>query len=99
MAQYKSRIFDRTNYSYLLKKTLYSKLSNVTIVPVSFWLSRFISKSILSQFPVKVIQNGIDINIFKPTLNQVRKKYNISDDRTIVLGVLGSGFGVEKVTG
>ena len=95
MAQYKSRMVDRSKKNFLLKKNLYSKLSNVTIVPVSYWLGDLVSQSILKQFPIRIIQNGIDINIFKPTPNGVREKFGISEDKLLVLGVLGSGF-VEK---
>lgn len=92
MAQYKSRIVDRSRKNYLLKNGLYSKLSNVTIVPVSQWLGELVSHSILKQFPIKVIQNGIDLNVFKPSMNNVRERHCIPDDKMLVLGVLGSGF-------
>lgn len=96
MAQYKSRLFDKTAYNYMQKRNLYKNLTNVTLVPVSCWLSQFIPDSVLSQFNVKVIQNGIDLNVFKPTPNKIREKFNIPTNKTIVLGVLGSGFGLEK---
>jgi glycosyltransferase involved in cell wall biosynthesis len=63
---------------------------------VSYWLTQFIPDSILSHFNVKVIQNGIDLNVFQPTPNRIREKFNIPNNKIIVLGVLGSGFGVEK---
>lgn len=96
MAQYKSRFFDRSKENFNLKKQLYKGLSNMTVVPVSNWLGAFVSDSILSQFPVRVIPNGIDLTIFRPRENQIRKKYNIDDSKAIILGVLGSGFGLEK---
>ena len=92
LAQYKSRLVDRSRKNYLLKKNLYSRLSNVTIVPVSHWLGGLVSQSILKQFPIRVIQNGIDLNVFKPTKNSIREKLGISDDKLLVLGVLGSGL-------
>lgn len=96
MAQYKSRFFDRSKENFNLKKQLYKGLSNITVVPVSNWLGSFVSDSILSQFPVRVIPNGIDLTVFRPRENQIRKKYNIDDSKAIILGVLGSGFGLEK---
>lgn len=92
MAQYKSRLVDRSRENYLLKKNLYSKLSNLTIVPVSHWLGGLVSQSILKQFPIRVIQNGVDINIFRPTTNSIREKLGISDNKLLILGVLGSGL-------
>lgn len=92
MAQYKSRLVDRSRKNFLLKRKLYSKLSNVTIVPVSHWLGGLVSQSILKQFPIRVIQNGIDLNVFKPTTNNMREKLGLTNDKLLVLGVLGSGL-------
>lgn len=92
MAQYKSRFIDRSRKNYLLKKQLYSNLTNVTIVPVSHWLEKLVEQSILKRFPIRVIQNGIDLNVFKPTENKIRERFHIPEDKMMVLGVLGSGF-------
>jgi glycosyltransferase involved in cell wall biosynthesis len=96
MAQYKSRIFDRSRNNYLLKKELYNHLKDVTIVPVSNWLGKLVSQSILGKFPIEVIHNGIDINMFKPMKSTIRERYNIGADKAILLGVVGSGFDNEK---
>lgn len=96
MAQYKSRLIDRSRRNYLLKKSLYEKLRNVTIVPVSHWLEGLVGESILGRFPIRVIQNGIDLNVFKPTKNTIREHYAIPNNKQLVLGVIGSGFGLEK---
>lgn len=93
MTQYKSRLIDRSRENFLLKKNLYSQLPNLTIVPVSHWLSRLVSLSILKQFPNSVIQNGIDIKVFRPTVNNVRARLGIPKEKLLLLGVLGSGFG------
>lgn len=95
MAQYKSRLIDRSRKNYLLKKQLYFNLTNVTIVPVSHWLENLVEQSILKRFQVRVIQNGIDLSIFKPKENKIRERFNILEDKMMVLGVLGSGI-VEK---
>ena len=95
MAQYKSRFIDRSKKNYLLKKSLYAQLNNLTIVPVSHWLEGLVEQSILKHFPVRVIHNGIDLNVFKPTVNTIRERFGIPENKLFVLGVLGSGF-VEK---
>lgn len=96
MAQYKTRFIDRSRKNFLLRKSLYEKLNNVTIVPVSHWLENYVSQSILGRFPIHVIHNGIDLDVFTPTENTIREKYGIPKDKTLVLGILGSGFDVEK---
>lgn len=95
MAQYKSRFIDRSKSNYLLKKELYGKLDNVTIVPVSNWLAGVVSQSILSKFPAKVIQNGVDLEVFCPMQNDIRSKYSIPDVKMIVLAVM-NGYDKEK---
>ena len=96
MAQYKTRLIDRSQKNYQLKKQLYKELSNVTLVPVSNWLAGLVAKSILGNFPIHVINNGVDVNVFKPTNNTIRDRYGIPIDKKIILGVVGSGFGDEK---
>lgn len=95
MAQYKSRFVDRSRRNYILKRRLYSKLKNVTIVPVSNWLADIVSESILRDFPIRVIQNGIDLNVFKPMPNNLREKYSIPFDKMIILSVM-NGYDKEK---
>lgn len=96
MAQYKSRIIDRSSKNYILKKKLYEHLFNLTIVPVSMWLGNLVSQSILGRFPVRVIPNGIDLDVFKPQSSTIRNDLNIAKDKTVLLGVVGSGFDEEK---
>ena len=97
-AQYKSRIIDNSKSNYLLKKTLYDKLDKVTIVPVSNWLAGIVSQSILNKFPIRVIQNGVDLEVFKPSQNNIRGFYSIPKDKKIVLSVM-NGFDKEKGIG
>ena len=92
MTQYKSRLFDRSKENYLIKQRLYSSLGNLTLVPVSNWLGGLLPESILANHSIRVIQNGIDLSLFKPTENNVRSKLNISSDKRLILGVVASGF-------
>lgn len=96
MAQYKSRLFDRSNSNFEAKKRLYSYLENVTLVPVSNWLSTFLYKSIMKKFAYKVIHNGIDLNLFKPTYGNLRYRLGIPKEKSIILGIVSTGFNNEK---
>lgn len=59
----------------------------MTIVTPSQWLADLVGKSFLSKYPIKVINNGIDIDVFKPVAGEnVRGKYKL-EDRFIILGV------------
>lgn len=73
---------------YNLKKELFSGINNLTIITPSNWLAQLVKESYLNQYDIKVINNGIDLNIFKPTKTiDIRKKYNIPEDKKMILGV------------
>ena len=58
----------------------------MTIVVPSRWLAGLVKESFLKEYPVKVINNGIDQEIFKPSSSNIRKKYGL-EDKFIILGV------------
>lgn len=60
-------LMDRSRKNYQLKKQLFTACKNLTIVPVSEWVGEMTRKSFLKSKPIRVIHNGIDINVFKPT--------------------------------
>lgn len=64
-------------------------MPNLTIVPVSYWLGVVTNQSMLGNYPIKVIQNGIDVNVFRPrtdAIEGVREKYGLMD-KYVILGV------------
>jgi len=60
----------------------------MTIVPVSYWLGNMVQQSFLNQHAQRVIQNGIDLQVFMPQvdLEEIKIKYNIAN-KFVVLGV------------
>lgn len=84
-----SKGLDNSKWNWNKKKALFTDL-NLTIVTPSQWLRNIVKKSYLKDYRCEVINNGIDLNIFKPVENceieKIRKKYNL-DNRKIVLGV------------
>lgn len=85
--EYPKTLKDNSRSNYLKKKNLFTGL-NITIVTPSEWLSKLVKQSFLKEYPVKVINNGIDLSIFKPIKSDFRKKYNI-ENKKIILGVAG----------
>ena len=82
----KSLLLDNSKWNYQKKKELFTSVKDMTIVTPSEWLAGLVRKSFLNQYPVKVINNGIDLDVFKPTQGDFRKKYNL-EDKFIILGV------------
>lgn len=88
-----SWVFDRSNYLYKKKKELFTGL-DLTIITPSQWLADQVKQSFLKDYTVKVINNGIDLSVFKPCESDFRKRYGI-EDKFIVLGV-AFGWGIRK---
>jgi len=85
-----SWIVDRSEKNYNLKKKLFTSLPNLTLVPVSKWLSGILKESYLQHYPLHVIHNGINTEVFKPSSDKVfRIKYRL-ENKFILLGVATS---------
>lgn len=92
--EYPKAYVDRTKTMYRQKKKWFTGVEDMTIVTPSQWLADLVKQSFLQDYPVKVINNGIDLDIFKPTPSNFREKYNLND-KFIVLGV-AFGWGKRK---
>lgn len=60
--------------------------TDLTIITPSEWLARLVRQSFLKDCPVKVIHNGIDLSVFRPTPNPFRETHALQGKK-IVLGV------------
>ncbi len=81
-----SVLADASRSNYLKKKRCFSGVSNMTVVVPSRWLSDLAEKSFLGQYPIKVVHNSVNKEIFKPTESDFRKKHGL-DGKKIILGV------------
>lgn len=81
-----SWLFDRSKQMFLKKKQLFEDL-DLTIIAPSQWLADRVRESFFREYPIKVIYNGIDLSVFKPTENSFREEYGIASSKKIVLGV------------
>ena len=80
-----SFFFDKSAELFSKKKELFSGL-DLTIITPSEWLSGLVKKSFLGNYEVKVINNGIDLDIFQPRQSSFREKHGIKDE-FLILGV------------
>lgn len=77
---------DRSKDNWNSKKMNFTNIENLTIVTPSDWLKKLVRQSYFKDFPIKVINNGIDLNIFKPTKSDLREKYNLHG-KFVILGI------------
>lgn len=93
--QYKrySLIFDKSKSLFKRKKAAAEGLK-LSIVTPSVWLSELVKESFYKECPVYVVNNGINLDIFKPTENNFKQKYGI-ESKKMLLGV-ATGFTQKK---
>ena len=83
-----SWLFDRSGTLYEKKRRLFSGL-DLTIVTPSRWLAGLVGESFLGSYPVAVIPNGIDLEVFKPTPGDFRRRHGLTGKKLL----LGVAFG------
>lgn len=89
-----SILLDNSRKNYRNKKKAFQGVDNMVIVTPSDWLSDLVKESFLREYETRVINNGIDLALFKPTEGGFREKYKL-ENKIIVLGV-ASAWGVKK---
>ena len=86
-----SLLLDRSRDMFDDKKEWFTNIKNMTIIPVSNWLAREVSKSFLNKFPIIPIYNWVNHEVFKPMLpTDFHGKYELSPEKFTVLVVSAS---------
>jgi len=83
----KSLFLDKSYQNFQNKKRLFCSLNRMVITPVSKWLADMTSLSFLNKYPINVVYNGIDTNLFKPVEGDSLKIKNNLQNKHIILGV------------
>lgn len=86
---------DTTKMMFKLKRRWFCGIKDMTIVTPSCWLADLARQSFLNLYQIRVINNGIDLSVFKPTESNFLQKYGISNDKAVLLGV-AFGWGKRK---
>jgi len=68
------------------KKEIFNNVDNMILVTPSKWLKDEVRKSYLKDYSIEVINNGVDTNLFKPTISNIKQQYGIGDKK-VILGV------------
>ena len=72
--------------NYMRKKYAFTGVNNMVLIVPSNWLANLVKQSYLREYPIEVVYNKIDTNIFKPTPSDFRRKYSI-ENKIMILGV------------
>lgn len=91
---YPKSLFDNSRFMYKNKRKWFTNVPNMTVVTPSVWLKNLVEASFLRSYDVRVINNGINLSVFKPTDSDFRQKYGLQNKK-IVLGV-AFDWGVRK---
>ena len=81
-----SLLLDNSKNNYLIKKRLFTNIKNLTIVTPSNWLANIVKQSFFKEYPVQVINNGINLKVFNFRKNNFKKNNNI-EQKYVILGV------------
>lgn len=79
---------DNTKNNYLAKRDAFTGVKNMTIVTPCNWLKNYVQKSFLKEYPVEVIYNGINLDVFKPVREYTSANIlSMANDTKVLLGV------------
>ena len=81
-----SYVKDNSKQNFEEKKRIFTNVKNLKLITPSNWLAELVKKSFLKEYPVEVVRNKIDTDIFKPTPSNFRYRYKLESKR-IILGV------------
>ena len=81
-----SLLMDNSRENYEAKKYHFTGIPNLTLTVPSHWLASRVKQSFLKEYPVEVVYNTVNHDIFKPTDSDFRQKYQLQN-KTILLGV------------
>lgn len=86
--------FDNSEELYDKKKNVFCGVDNLTIVTPSNWLASKVKDSFLKDYSTVVINNGIDLNVFKPLKTDFRNKYKLNGKKIVL--AIANGFSKNK---
>lgn len=81
-----SKLLDNSKRNFAKKRELFTGVKDMTLITPSKWLAGLLEKSFLKEYPVEVVYNTINTDIFKPTESEFRRENGL-ENKKIILGV------------
>lgn len=85
-AEYPKSFISSAEWNFDSKKSIFTSIPNMELIVPSEWLAGLVRKSFLSEYPIHVVHNKINREVFKPTISNFRKKNGI-EQKIVILGV------------
>lgn len=98
LASYPSAYVDQSRILWKFKKKWFTGVEKMMLVSPSQWLADIVKQSYLAEYPLQVINNGIDLQIFqskKKDVLSIKSRYNINASNYLILGV-AFDWGIRK---
>ena len=81
-----SLLMDGSSENYASKRHYFTGIPNLTLTVPSQWLADRVKASFLGEYPVEVVYNTVNKDVFKPTPSDFRSRYGL-EGKKILLGV------------
>ena len=81
-----SMLLDGSRGNFRKKKDLFTGIPDLHLVVPSHWLENRVKLSFLREYPVEVVYNRVNRDIFRPTPGNFREKFGL-EQKTVLLGV------------
>lgn len=83
-----SWFFDNSRSEFYRKKEAFTNIPNLKLITPSKWLKNELKESFMKEYDVTVINNGIDLNLFKPKKDKsIFDKYKIPKGKKVLVSV------------
>lgn len=83
-----SFLLDGSKRNFRMKQKWFTSIPNLTIIAPSKWIKDIVRESFFKDRYVEVVNNGIDLSIFHPEIDEnIWGKYNVPLGKKILLGV------------
>lgn len=84
MKVYPKSYVDRSKRNWERKRNIFCGVTNLTIVTPSKWLAELVEDSFLNEYPVKVINNGIDTGKFHKVNTHLRSDLRLQRKKILL---------------
>ena len=82
----KAMLLSGAKQNFRKKRKVLTGVKDLTLVTPSQWLADLTRLSFLGEYPVKVVPNGINLDVFQPAEGNLRQQYAL-EQKKIILGV------------